>query len=198
MAEERLLIKSNLTSSQENIDCSDLDEMGDDDVRSKRQRLSAPLSSRTVLNPYQKRSRRSLPILEGDDEGEDEDEDEDEVGPLSVSVDSKPASNARTAPAAFESPPPTEPKLAAQVIGANQDWEVRQIIGKEDVDGVLHYLVDWSATLVPEYSLGHAKELVEEFEARLLAQRRVKNGRGGTDLKRGKRGRRVRGKAERW
>lgn len=58
----------------------------------------------------------------------------------------------------------------------------------EDIDGVLHYLVEWSATLVPEHLpghlLGHAKELVDEFEARLRAQRGVKNGRGGPDMKR--------------
>jgi len=67
--------------------------------------------------------------------------------------------------------PPTELQLAVQAIDDNQDWEVRKIIGKEDVDGVRHYLVDWSPTLVPEHWLGHAKELVDGFEARLLAQR---------------------------
>jgi hypothetical protein len=51
----------------------------------------------------------------------------------------------------------------------NQDWEVRKIIDKEDTDGVLHYFVEWSATLVPGYLLGHTKELVDEFEARLRA-----------------------------
>jgi len=65
----------------------------------------------------------------------------------------------------------------------NQDWEVRKITGKEDIDGVLHYLVDWSPTLVPEHSLGHAQELVDEFEARLRAKRGFKNGRGRPGLK---------------
>jgi hypothetical protein len=65
------------------------------------------------------------------------------------------------------------------VIDADRDWEVRKIIGKENVDGVLHYLVDWYPTLQPENSLRHAKELVDKFEARLRAQREVKNGRGG-------------------
>ena len=64
-----------------------------------------------------------------------------------------------------------ELQLAVQATDDNQDWEVRKIIGKEDIDGVLHYLVDWSPTLVPEHSLGHAKELVDEFEGRLRPKR---------------------------
>lgn len=39
-------------------------------------------------------------------------------------------------------------------------------------------------TLVPENLLGHVKELVDEFEARLLARRGVKNGQKGLGLKR--------------
>jgi len=37
---------------------------------------------------------------------------------------------------------------------------------------------------VPEHLLGHAKELVDEFEARLLARRGVKNRQKGPGLKR--------------
>jgi hypothetical protein len=44
---------------------------------------------------------------------------------------------------------------------------------------VLHYLVEWCPTLEPEHSLGQAKELVDEFEAQLRAQRKVENGRRG-------------------
>jgi hypothetical protein len=65
----------------------------------------------------------------------------------------------------------------------NQDWEVRKIIGREHVDGVLHYLVEWCPTLEPEHSLGHAKELVDEFEAQLRVLRGVKSGRGELGLK---------------
>jgi hypothetical protein len=82
--------------------------------------------------------------------------------------------------------PPTEPQLAVQAIDDNQDWEVHKIIGKEDVDGELHYLVDWSPTLVRENALGHAKELVDEFEARVLAKREIKNRQKGPGLKRRK------------
>jgi hypothetical protein len=71
-----------------------------------------------------------------------------------------------------------------QAIDDNQDWEVRKIIGKEDVKGVVHYLVEWCPTLVPENSLGNAKELVDEFEARVRAKREVKNRRGRLGMKR--------------
>lgn len=63
------------------------------------------------------------------------------------------------------------------------DWDVRAIIGKEDLDGVSYYLVDWHPTLLPVHSLGHAKELVDEFEARIRAQRGVKRGRLGSNTR---------------
>jgi hypothetical protein len=50
---------------------------------------------------------------------------------------------------------------------------------------MLHYLVEWSPTLVPQRLLGHVEELMDEFEARLQAQRGVKNMRGGLGLERG-------------
>ena len=62
------------------------------------------------------------------------------------------------------------PGQMANVIDANQEWEIRDIIAKEDVDGVMHYLVEWSPTLMPKYTLGKAKGLVNKFEARLRAQ----------------------------
>jgi hypothetical protein len=115
---------------------------------------------------------------------EQRDPSRDEGRTLSTFVESTFASTASTTPGTFEPAPPPEPQLAAQGIDADEDWEVRRIIGKEDIDGVLHYLVEWSATLVPGHLLGHAKELVDEFEARLQAQRGVKNA-PGAGLKRG-------------
>ena len=56
------------------------------------------------------------------------------------------------------------------------NWDIREIIDKEDLDGVSYYLVDWHPILLPVHSLGYAKELVNEFEARILAQRGVKRG----------------------
>ena len=99
-----------------------------------------------------------------------------------TSLDGSPASTAKSTPA----PPPestrlTEPSPAAQAVDANLDWDIRDIIGKKFVDGEVLYLVDWRPTL------GNAKELVDEFEARLRAQLDSKNGRGGPCLKRGER-----------
>jgi hypothetical protein len=85
---------------------------------------------------------------------------------------------------AFESAPPIEPQLAAQVIDADYYCKARKIIGKEDIDGVRHYLVDWFLTLAPKHSLRHVKELVDEFEAQLREQRRAKSGRRGPGLNR--------------
>jgi hypothetical protein len=102
----------------------------------------------------------------------------------STAIDSILASTARTTPDVFESVSRTAHHLCPDVIDdANQDWEVRKIIGREHVDGVLHYLVEWCPTLEPEHSLKHAQELVGEFEAQLLEQRSVKSGRRGLGLK---------------
>jgi hypothetical protein len=70
----------------------------------------------------------------------------------------------------------------AQVVNANQEWEIHNIIGKEDVDGIVHYLVEWNPTLMPAHELKNAKELVNKFEARLQAQARQENGRGRPSL----------------
>jgi hypothetical protein len=63
-------------------------------------------------------------------------------------------------------------------VDSKQEWEIRDIIGKEDVDGVVHYLVEWNHTLMPKYALKNAKEMVNKFEARLQAQARQVNVRG--------------------
>jgi hypothetical protein len=60
-------------------------------------------------------------------------------------------------------------------INGDQEWEIQDVIGKEVVDSVVHYWVQWEATLLPEYELPKAKALVEKFEARLRAQARQKD-----------------------
>lgn len=162
-------------SGREITDNGDCIDSKDDDVYSKRRRLSDVPGVRTALKCCNKRLRRPLsPISE---QGADD-------GPVSISADGGPTNTARTAPA-LESAPPRGPQLCPQVIDADKDRKVRQIIGKEDVDGVLHYWVDWHSTLLPEHSLGHAKEIVDKFEARLRSRCEVKKGRGRPILKRG-------------
>jgi hypothetical protein len=62
------------------------------------------------------------------------------------------------------------------------EWPNR--IGKEYVDGVLHYSVKWCPTLEPVHSLEHAKERADEFEARLIALCMDKEWRKGPGVKR--------------
>jgi hypothetical protein len=94
----------------------------------------------------------------------------------------------RSTLAASETAPLAGIPPAAQVVDATQYWEIRDIIGKKNVAGKIHYLVDWCPTLVPERSLRSTEELVDEFEARLRTQLKSKNGRGGgLGLKQGER-----------
>jgi len=67
---------------------------------------------------------------------------------------------------------------AVEVANDKQEWEICDIIGKEDVDGVPHYWVEWSATLVPKCEMGKARALIARFEAGLRAQRKGGKGRG--------------------
>jgi hypothetical protein len=60
------------------------------------------------------------------------------------------------------------------VTDASRDWEVGKIIGKKDVNGVVHYLVEWCSTWEPVYSLVHASELVDEFKGLLEALHRAR------------------------
>jgi hypothetical protein len=83
-----------------------------------------------------------------------------------VPIDSEIATFVRTASMAFTTNDLAEPQAVVEV-DSKREWEICDIIGKEDVDGVVHYLVEWSATLMPKYELKKAKALVDKFEARL-------------------------------
>jgi hypothetical protein len=96
---------------------------------------------------------------------------------FATSVDGRVVSIVRTIPVASKSAPLIEPALAPQVVDADLDWDVRDILGKKVVDGKVHYLVDWRPTLVLEDELGNVKELVDEFEARIRTQRKSQHGR---------------------
>jgi hypothetical protein len=66
----------------------------------------------------------------------------------------------------------------AEVADNKQEWEICDIVGKEDVNGVPHYWEQWSVTLVPKSEMGKARALVARFEAGLRAQRRQKGEKG--------------------
>ena len=87
-------------------------------------------------------------------------------------------------PNVFESASLTESQPCPKVIDANRDWKVRKTIGKEYVDGVLHYLVKWCPTLEPVHSLEHARWLVDDFEAQPIAIWKDKAGRARLGVKR--------------
>jgi hypothetical protein len=55
----------------------------------------------------------------------------------------------------------------AEVADDKQEWEICDIVDKEDVDGVPHYWVQWSITLVLKSEMGEARALVARFEAGL-------------------------------
>lgn len=106
-------------------------------------------------------------------------EDTRQVESKRSSIERERASTSRVLPAMLESASPGKPKLSPEEMDdVNQEWEVRKIIGKEYVDGVLHYLVEWCPTLEPEHSLGHAAGLVDKFESRLRVHCGAKSGRG--------------------
>jgi hypothetical protein len=73
------------------------------------------------------------------------------------------------------------PEMLEQVVEVandKQEWKIFDILGKEDVDRVLHYWVQWSATLVPKCDMRKARALIARFEARLRAQGRQRGGNG--------------------
>jgi hypothetical protein len=99
---------------------------------------------------------------------------------LVTAIDDQPATLTRSASMMFISNDPGKPQ---QAVDNKHKWEIRDVIGKEVVNGEAHYLVEWSATLVPKCELGKAKALVEKFKARLRVQCRQSG--------EGKRGRRL-------
>jgi hypothetical protein len=166
-----------MESSRKYTDSSDSDQSGDEILLSKRRKLSGSLGSSTDLSSYNGRSQKSALSISEDLEANRAD------GSESISVDENVVSTARTTPVVFESASLTKLQ-SCQVTDTNRYWEVRKIIGKEYVDGVLHYLVEWCPTLEPVYLLEHAKELVNEFEARLAALRMDKERRKEPGVKR--------------
>lgn len=55
-------------------------------------------------------------------------------------------------------------EAAAVVSNVDMEWEIDgDLMGKEVIDGVVHYLVPWKPTLVPEHEI-YAPELIRSFE----------------------------------
>ncbi|KAH7111913.1 hypothetical protein B0J13DRAFT_614074 [Dactylonectria estremocensis] len=55
-------------------------------------------------------------------------------------------------------------EAAAAVSNIEMEWEIDgDLMGKEVIDGVVHYLVPWKPTLVPEHEIS-APELIRSFE----------------------------------
>jgi hypothetical protein len=73
-------------------------------------------------------------------------------------------------------------------------WDIRRIIGIRKVDGVEEFRVAWAETWMPGSDLGGARELVDEFKARLSVLHRNKNGQGKTDVMGEKASKRRRGR----
>lgn len=78
------------------------------------------------------------------------------------------------------------PCYVAQVEDAYREREFHDIIGKEYIDGEVHYLVDWVPTLVRGHILrkAQAQALISRFEARCQAPKE-KRKREGSDRPKG-------------
>ncbi|CZR52890.1 uncharacterized protein PAC_02767 [Phialocephala subalpina] len=78
------------------------------------------------------------------------------------------------------------PCYVAQVEDVYREREFHNIIGKEYIDGEIHYLVDWVPTLVRGHVLrkAQAQPLISRFEARCQAQKE-KQKRKGSDRPKG-------------
>jgi hypothetical protein len=107
-----------------------------------------------------------------------------------AAIDSQAATLAPTALVKSALDEPGRP-LQVAVADSKQEWEICDIVGKEDVDGVPHYWVQWSITLVPKSEMGKARALVARFEAELRAQRKQKGGKGRGRLLPSKAGKQV-------
>lgn len=143
-------------SNAEKAAVGDADEPGEDDFLWKGPKHSDILGSSTTLSSHSRQPPNSFPPASEDPEGDGAD--------VSESEDNL-ASTARTTPDISEAPCLTKPQLYPEVAEPGREWEVRKVIGKEYVEGVLHYMVEWCPTLEPANDLEHAKEAVDEFEA---------------------------------
>jgi hypothetical protein len=70
------------------------------------------------------------------------------------------------------------PSQVVEVENNKQEWEICGIVNDEGVDGMPHYWVQWSPTLVSKSEMGKARALVARYKARLRAQHKQKSEKG--------------------
>ena len=63
-------------------------------------------------------------------------------------------------------------QLASLAMDPDQEWEIRNIVGRKKVGGIVHYLVEWEPTWTAESELDGARELIDVFVAQLQSTRR--------------------------
>jgi hypothetical protein len=73
-------------------------------------------------------------------------------------------------------------------------WDIQRITGTRKVNSAEEFRVAWAQTWMPESELGGARELVEEFKARLSVQRGKKKGQGKPNVTGEKASKRQRGR----
>lgn len=161
--------------------CSD--NSGGDRILSKRRKLPDSMNIRTTSSSHDAQSPHYLSPALG--ESEKQENDERDVS-TNLPVEDNLTSTPRTTPELSVCGYPRKPQLSPELADPAQDWEVSEIIGKEYINGEVHYMVKWSPTLEPASSLEHAKELVDEFEARLRALHSGKGRRVGSLAKQGR------------
>jgi hypothetical protein len=127
--------------STKNADGKDANELRGDDFVPKRRKLSDALGGSTTSSSHDAQSPHSLSLAskEPEDDGTDVS--------ASIPVEDNLASTARTTPEISVSASLRKPQLYPELDDTSQDWEVREVIGKEYVHGVLHYMVEWCPTL---------------------------------------------------
>jgi hypothetical protein len=98
---------------------------------------------------------------------------------------SEPDNNTSAASATLRSTKLGKPQLVDRVTDAGQEWEICSIIGRQKVDGVVQYWVEWEPMWMPESELIGARELVDEFEAQLQVpcENKIKQGKADDTCK---------------
>jgi hypothetical protein len=131
---------------------SDFDESRDGPISPKRQKSSAPQGVGTALN-Y--RGGRPPSVISDDDELDDLE---------NLSHDNN-ARNASISTPAVSSSALGASRICPKFVDINQEWEYREIISDEVVDGVPCYEMEWCSSLIPKAWVEN-KELVAVYEAR--------------------------------